>query len=79
MEHAEQASRQAGKTLLVPDTASGGDAERLYAELGWHRAGVIPKYALLPDGTPCDTTIFRKELPIGRPIPATVGSASEGG
>lgn len=62
MEHAEEAARRAGKTLLVLDTATGCDAERLYERLGWTRAGVIPKYALLPDGTPCTTAIFWKEL-----------------
>jgi GNAT superfamily N-acetyltransferase len=62
MEQAEQASRQVGKTLLVLDTATGGPAERLYTRLGWTRVGVIPKYALYPDGTWCDTTIFWKQI-----------------
>ena len=62
MEHAEEASRLAGKTLLVLDTVTGGTAEKLYLRLGWTRAGVIPKYALFPDGTWCDTTIFWKQL-----------------
>ena len=30
MEHVEEASRRAGKTVLVLDTATGGAAERLY-------------------------------------------------
>ncbi len=63
MQHAEAASRLAGKSLLVLDTAAGGHAERLYMRLGWTRAGVIPKYALFPDGTWCDTAIFWKQLP----------------
>jgi GNAT superfamily N-acetyltransferase len=62
MEHAEQASRMAGKTLLVLDAVTGGDAERLYTRMGWTRVGVIPKYALFPDGTFCDTTYFYKQL-----------------
>ncbi len=62
MEYAEQASRLAGKTLLVLDTVTGDHAERLYMRLGWNKAGVIPKYALYPDGTWCDTTILWKEL-----------------
>jgi GNAT superfamily N-acetyltransferase len=62
MEHAEEASRLRAKTLLVLDTATGGDAERLYMRLAWTRVGVIPNYALLPDGTWCDTTIFWKRL-----------------
>lgn len=58
---AERAARSAGKTLLVLDTAS-GDAERLYAKLGWQRCGVIPGYALLPGGGLCDTTFFYRTL-----------------
>lgn len=58
---AEQCARDAGKTLLVLDTAS-GDAERLYARCGWQRCGVIPNYALFPDGAPCATTVFYKAL-----------------
>ncbi len=62
MEHAEAASRLAGKSLLVLDTVSGDTAERLYVRMGWTRAGVIPKYAMYPDETWCDTTIFWKQL-----------------
>jgi GNAT superfamily N-acetyltransferase len=57
----ERAALAAGKTLLVLDTAS-IDAERLYERGGWQRVGVIPQYALLPDGPPCSTTVFYKEL-----------------
>jgi GNAT superfamily N-acetyltransferase len=59
---AEDAARDAGKTLLVLDTVTGGDAERLYARLGWTRVGVVPDYALWPDGRFCDTTFFFKAL-----------------
>jgi GNAT superfamily N-acetyltransferase len=52
---------RSGRTLLVLDTAS-GEADRLYTRAGWVRAGVIPDYALLPDGAFCDTTIFWKKL-----------------
>jgi GNAT superfamily N-acetyltransferase len=62
MEQVEEASRLAGKTLLVLDTVTGGDAERLYMRMGWTRAGIIPNYALFPDGRFCDTTVFWKEL-----------------
>ena len=61
MAAAEEHALEAGKTLLVLDTAGGG-AERLYARHGWQRCGEIPNYALLPDGTPCATTIFFKSL-----------------
>jgi len=63
MEQAEQAALRAGKTLLVLDTVTGGTAERLYMRKGWTKSGVIPNYALFPDGAYCDTTIFWKRLP----------------
>ncbi len=62
MAGAEAEARAEGKTLLVLDTVTGDDAERLYQRLGWMRVGVIPGYALYPDGRPCDTTIFWKAL-----------------
>ncbi len=62
MEHAEAEARAAGKTLLNLDTVTGDPAERLYTRLGWRRVGVIPGYALYPDGRVCDTTIFYKEI-----------------
>src|SRR3954469_10150431 len=62
MERAESEARAEGKTLLVLDAVTGDDAERLYTRLGWTRVGVIPGYALYPDGRPCDTTFFYKEL-----------------
>ncbi|CAK8740255.1 hypothetical protein SODG_003698 [Sodalis praecaptivus] len=42
MRAAQQWAAQAGKTLLVLDTATGSAAERFYTRLGWRRAGVIP-------------------------------------
>lgn len=59
---AERVALEAGKTLLVLDTVTGADAERLYERLGWQRCGVIPNYALWPDGRPCATTVFFKSL-----------------
>jgi len=59
---AEDSARRAGKTLLVLDTVTGADGERLYARQGWQRCGEIPHYALWPDGRPCATTIFFKFL-----------------
>jgi GNAT superfamily N-acetyltransferase len=61
LEAAEQSALAAGRTLLVLDTAS-DDAERLYERRGWQRCGVIPDYALLPDGAYCATTVFYKSL-----------------
>jgi GNAT superfamily N-acetyltransferase len=59
---AEDAARDLGLSLLVLDTVTGGDAERLYTRLGWERVGVIPNYALTPDGLPCSTTYFYKPV-----------------
>jgi GNAT superfamily N-acetyltransferase len=62
MASADAAAHGAGKTLLVLDTVTGGDAERLYARLGWQRCGVIPDYALWPRGGFCSTTVFYKTV-----------------
>ena len=62
MRAAENAAREAGRTLLVLDAVTGGDAERLYTRLGWQRVGVIPNFALWPNGGFCDTTFFYKTL-----------------
>jgi GNAT superfamily N-acetyltransferase len=61
MEHAEDAARAEGKSLLVLDTAN-GTAARLYERCGWVRVGEIPGFALYPDGTPCATVFYFKEL-----------------
>ncbi len=59
---AEATAVECGKTLLVLDAVTGGDAERLYARLGWQRVGVIPNYALMPYGGYCATTYFYREV-----------------
>jgi GNAT superfamily N-acetyltransferase len=61
LEAAERSALQAGRTLLVLDTAS-DEAERLYVRGGWQRCGKIPHYALMPDGAPCATTVYYKFL-----------------
>jgi GNAT superfamily N-acetyltransferase len=62
MAEAEREAHDEGKTLLVLDTVTGDAAERLYTRLGWTHVGVIPDYALYPDGRPCSTTVFWKAL-----------------
>jgi ribosomal protein S18 acetylase RimI-like enzyme len=62
MAQAESEARNEGRTLLVLDAVTDGDAARLYDRLGWTTVGVIPNYALYPDGRPCDTTVFYKAL-----------------
>ncbi|HEV3174918.1 MAG TPA: GNAT family N-acetyltransferase [Stellaceae bacterium] len=61
MRAAEDAARRSRKSLLVLDTAS-GDAERLYARLGWSLVGIIPDYALWPGGSFCSTSVFYRKL-----------------
>ena len=67
MRAVERVAADEGKSLLVLDTVTGGDAERLYERLGWQRCGVIPDYALWPNGGLCATTVLFK--PLG-PAPA---------
>lgn len=62
MRAAEALGRDCGKTLLVLDTVSGSDAERLYTRLGWQRVGQIPGYALWPQGGLCATTYCYRVL-----------------
>lgn len=62
MRAAETAARSAGRTLLVLDTATGSEAERLYAKLGWIRVGTVPDYALWPAGGFCGTTFYYRRL-----------------
>jgi hypothetical protein len=58
----DDAARAERKTVLVLDTVTGGDAERLYERAGWQRVGVVPDYALMPDGALCGTTFFCKRV-----------------
>jgi GNAT superfamily N-acetyltransferase len=62
MRAAEAMARDCGKTLLVLDTVTGGDADRLYERLGWVRVGDIPGFALFPRGGLCSTTVFYRDL-----------------
>ncbi|MDH4417924.1 MAG: GNAT family N-acetyltransferase [Acidovorax sp.] len=58
----DEAARVEGKTVLVLDTVTGGAAERLYERAGWQRVGMVPDYALMPDGALCGTTFFCKRV-----------------
>ena len=59
---AEDTARACGKTLLVLDAVTDGDAARLYERLGWVRVGDIPNFALYPEGGYCSTTYFYRDL-----------------
>jgi GNAT superfamily N-acetyltransferase len=58
----EAEARAAGYRLLTLDTKRGDPAERLYRKLGWNELGMIPGYAMNPDGTPHDAVFFWKEI-----------------
>ena len=62
MQVLDEVARHEGRSVLVLDTVTGGDAERLYARSGWQRVGSVPGYALMPDGALCATTFFHKQL-----------------
>ena len=62
MRAAEALALACGKTLLVLDTVTGSDADRLYERLGWIRCGVIPDYALYPGGGLCAATVYYRPL-----------------
>ncbi|AKM29659.1 GNAT family N-acetyltransferase [Pandoraea faecigallinarum] len=58
----DDVARAHERHVLVLDTVTGGDAERLYQRSGWQRAGDVPKFALMPDGAFCATTFYYKHL-----------------
>lgn len=62
MAEAERQAQKENKSVLVLDTVTGGDAERLYERAGWQRVGEVPNYALMPDGEYCGTTFYCKQL-----------------
>jgi len=61
---AEATALSCGKTLLVLDAVTRGDAARLYERLGWQRVGDIPNYALFPEGGLCSTTVYYRQLEV---------------
>jgi GNAT superfamily N-acetyltransferase len=62
MRAAEGMALDCGKTLLVLDAVTDGDAYRLYSRLGWVRVGDVPDFALWPEGGYCSTTYFYRSL-----------------
>jgi ribosomal protein S18 acetylase RimI-like enzyme len=60
MRAAERGAAEVGVSLLVLDTETGSPAEGLYTSLGWTEVGVIPDYALDPEGGMSPTTVFYK-------------------
>ena len=62
MAEVEQEARRCGRWLLVLDTVPGENGHRLYRRAGWTQSGIVPDYALFPDGRPCDTAFMWKRL-----------------
>lgn len=62
MRAAEVEAKKRGRTLLVLDAVTGGDASRLYEKLGWIKVGDVPRFALMPDGRECGTTYYYRDL-----------------
>ena len=62
MQALDDTARAEGKSVLVLDTVTASDGQGLYAAIGWTRVGVVPHYALSPDGAICDATIFYKHV-----------------
>jgi len=58
----EEEARRHGRWLVVLDTVPGENGHRLYLRAGWTQTGLVPDYALFPDGRPCDTVYFWKKL-----------------
>ena len=62
MAEVESVAHEEGRSVLVLDTVTGGEAERLYQRAGWVRVGDVPDYALMPDGVRCGTTFYYRHL-----------------
>lgn len=62
MAAAEARARDDGRWLLVLDTVTGSDADTFYRSLGWQEVGIIPDFALQPDGSLTPTTVFYKDV-----------------
>jgi GNAT superfamily N-acetyltransferase len=62
MAQVEEEARRHGRWLLVLDTVPGENGHRLYLREGWTETGIVPDYALFPDGRQCDTAIMWKRL-----------------
>ncbi len=58
----EGEARRRGRWLLVLDTVPGENGHRVYLRAGWTQTGLVPDYALFPDGRLCDTAIMWKRL-----------------
>src|SRR4051812_5812014 len=63
MDEVVDVARGLGLGLLQLSTHEGTDADRIYQRLGWTRAGVIPDFALLPNGELSGNAFYFLQLP----------------
>lgn len=59
----EGLARADGRRLLILDTETGSEAERLYTSWGWSVAAVVPDYFIGRDGDTHPTTFMYRRLP----------------
>src|SRR5260370_24488652 len=62
MAEVESTSRRMGRTLLLMDTRTGGEAEKMCEALGYMKFGECPDYARNADGRLHATSFFYKQL-----------------
>jgi acetyltransferase len=62
LDAAAQRARAEGVSLLWLSTHAGSDADRFYSAQGWTRAGEIPAYAQLPDGSLAANAFFFRQV-----------------
>lgn len=62
MQELERQATAHGITLLLLDTVRDSPAQRLYESLGWIRVGIVPDFALNPDGRLADTVFYYRKL-----------------
>lgn len=62
LDAAAERARADGLSLLWLQTHADTGADRFYEATGWTRAGVIPSYAVRPDGTLSANAFYFREL-----------------
>jgi len=62
MQAVEDLARAQGRNLLVLDVRRDDPAQRLYENIGYQVAGIVPRYAADPDGGLRDCTFLYREL-----------------
>lgn len=62
MREAERIAIEQGRSLLTLDSATKDGAGPFYEKIGFTRVGIIPDYALTPDGDLCGTIIYFKRV-----------------